>query len=786
MRKYVLALLLTAAAFTVGLGAEVSAGELKLADSGKSEYKILTPANATPVQQTAAKELQTYFQRVTGAELPIISEDSVDSFDGAKLFIVGPGPVSSRALGGFDESSFKSDEIAVKAVGTSVVLSGSAPRGSLYAVYEFLENALGVRWFSSQFERVPSRPTVTLDDSLDVRYAPPLEYRESFYRDAFTNPYAPRIRCNGDTAHIPPEFGGKNEFIFGCHSAFTLIPPKEYFREHPDWFAEIDGVRRVGAPFCWGMEDQLEPGQAYGRGTQLCFSNDEMIEEMIKNAREAARSNPGATFIDVSQNDCEGYCECEKCRAIDEEEGSHAGSLLRAVNKVAEALEKEFPNLYVETLAYRYTRKPPKITKPRRNVVVRLCSIECSFAQPLDSDINASFRDDLLGWSKICDKLFIWDYATDFGYYVLPFPNYRVLAPNTQFYVDHNVMGILEQGDYQSPTGDFVELRAWMVAKLLWNPQADVSALFDDFVSGYYAPELVPIYREYFNLLSDAVEKNDFNLNIYLMTTRDWLDVETLLKTTRLQNQALEIAQKLEKEQPEFYAGLVDRVERGRLPLKAVWAQEYRRALVESRLRGLEFLGPDDPVAMCKEYLQLLDDYGFLKRRESEPGDMYPTFRAQTLAEYAEWRTPFAPKPDVCAEAADDAWLDLQEYEFVQEKDGPAIVEDASASNGYAVEIKDGQGGSWNVPEYASLLRPESGADRVYAYVTLDESAEIVATAADPDGAETELARASKSGTLDLGAANLKPGAKILIAAQGGTARVDRLVIVRTGEPVKE
>ncbi|MBQ2555712.1 MAG: hypothetical protein II561_04075, partial [Thermoguttaceae bacterium] len=124
MRKYVLALLLTAAAVAVALGAEALAGELKLADSGKSEYKILTPANATPVQQTAAKELQTYFQRVTGAELPIISEDSVDSFDGAKLFIVGPGPVSSRALGGFDESSFKSDEIAVKVVGTCVVLTG--------------------------------------------------------------------------------------------------------------------------------------------------------------------------------------------------------------------------------------------------------------------------------------------------------------------------------------------------------------------------------------------------------------------------------------------------------------------------------------------------------------------------------------------------------------------------------------------------------------------------------------------------------------------------------------
>ena len=246
------------------------AGELTLVNAGKSEYKIALPDEPTLVQQTAASDLQTYLQRATDAKLPIVSASDVASVDGEKLLILGPGALSQRTLG-VDESAIKTDGIVVKVVGDDVVLTGAPERGTLYAVYEFLEREVGVRWLSSTDEFTPKTTTLTVDDVLSIDYAPKLVYRESFYRDAFSRPFAARIKCNGDSSRLTEEYGGKNVFALGCHSSFSLIPPKVYFKDHPDWFAEIDGVRCVGAPFCWGMEDVLGPGQARDRGTQLCF-----------------------------------------------------------------------------------------------------------------------------------------------------------------------------------------------------------------------------------------------------------------------------------------------------------------------------------------------------------------------------------------------------------------------------------------------------------------------------------------------------------------------------------
>ena len=200
----------------------------------------------------------------------------------------------------------------------------------------------------------------------------------------------------------------------------------------------------------------------------------------------------------ISQNDWMGRCECVKCKAIEEEEQSPSGLLLRFVNAVAADIEKEFPNVLVETLAYQYTRKPPKLARPRANVVVRLCSIECSFVQSLEEPQNRAFRDDIVGWSKIAPQLFVWDYVTNFSNYLLPHPNYRSLAPNIRFFVNHNTIGMFEQGDCGSSIGDFVRLRAWLITHLMWNPDLDEKSLTKEFMQGYYgaaAPHLLA-YRD--------------------------------------------------------------------------------------------------------------------------------------------------------------------------------------------------------------------------------------------------------------------------------------------------
>ena len=213
------------------------------------------------------------------------------------------------------------------------------------------------------------------------------------------------------------------------------------------------------------------------------------------------RELPEYLIYDVSQNDWNNPCECHDCQAVVDREGSQSGPIIQFVNQVADSLKAEFPDKFIGTLAYSYTRKPPKTLKPRDNVVVRFCSIECCFAHDFMScPQNKTFVEDMNGWAAISPHIYIWDYVVNFSHYILPFPNFRVLQPNIRFFRDHKAIGIMEQAAYQSRGGEFAELRAYLIAKLLWHPETEVESVINDFMYGYYgrAGEYV---RAYFDLL---------------------------------------------------------------------------------------------------------------------------------------------------------------------------------------------------------------------------------------------------------------------------------------------
>ncbi len=155
-------------------------------------------------------------------------------------------------------------------------------------------------------------------------------------------------------------------------------------------------------------------------------------------------------------------------------------------------MEKDYPNLIVDTLAYKYTQKTPKITKPRHNVCIRLCSINCCFTHPIDNEEcpkSKRFHDDIVGWGKICDKLHIWDYTTNFQYYLSTFANLGVIHKNMRFFAENNVVSMFPQGNGQGVSGEFGELRAYLLAKLMWNPymsEEKYYSLMDEFLSAYY------------------------------------------------------------------------------------------------------------------------------------------------------------------------------------------------------------------------------------------------------------------------------------------------------------
>ncbi|MHC4438044.1 MAG: DUF4838 domain-containing protein, partial [Planctomycetota bacterium] len=489
-------------ALLLTVGCQQATQPVTITQYGTAKTVIVLAADATEPEQHAANELAVFLQQITGDKFEVKAPSATSQ----SRLLVGPG-AAKLAAPDFSTDGLGSDGIVLRTVGDDLILAGGRPRGTLYAVYTFLEEHVGCRWWSSKVSFIPKKPTLQIG-RLNIRYVPPLEYRESFWFDAFDGDWAVRNKSNGNSVRVDDKRGGKHIYEGFVHTFFPLIPPKKYFEDHPEWFSEIKGKR------------------SHER-TQLCLTNKEMRAELIKNLKVRLRNNPSATIASVSQNDWHGNCQCSKCAAIEKEEGSPAGLMLRFVNAVAEDIEEEFPNVAISTLAYQYTRKPPKITKPRPNVIVRLCSIECSFSKPLADERNKKFRDDIVGWSKICNRLYIWDYTTNFRHYIMPHPNLRVLGPNVKFFVDHNVKGIFEQGAYTSNGAEMAELRAWVLAKLLWDPTLDGQELIDEFIAGYYGPA-GPHIKEYLKITHDAVEASGDHLGCFSQHTAKFLSFETL------------------------------------------------------------------------------------------------------------------------------------------------------------------------------------------------------------------------------------------------------------------
>jgi hypothetical protein len=508
------------------------------------------------------------------------------------------------------------------------------------------------------------------------------------------------MKCNGNMARTTPEYGGHHRFQYFVHSFFPLIPPDKYFAEHPEWFSEIGGQRRHA-------------------GAQLCLTNDAMCKELTKNAVESLRKNPDTKFISISQNDWYGYCQCKNCTAIAKEEGSQAGVLIRFVNKVAEAIETEFPDVWVETLAYQYTRKPPKLVKPRKNVVVRLCTIECSFVQPLgEGEQNKSLREDIEGWSKIADHLFIWDYVTNFSAYMLPHPNLRVLAPNIRFFTDHHAIGLFEQGDAHCTAGDFVRMRNWVISHLLWNPALDEKRLFDEFLNGYYGTDAAPFLKEYWQLLLDSAEKSGVYLGIYRNSTGDWLDFETLNKVMTLMTRAIETT----KDET-----VRNRLRREKIPVDLVRLRDDFAFRRKAKLTGTPFAELANPQKAIEDFLACCKEFGVTAYQEAESTESLKIFEQKLRQSF----DTDAPPPDFCKDLPKDQWYEVQNFEFNLTKLNvwTFIIDDKKASNGKAVKMPGNHwewATSYNFDDLLRYLKPsktpatEQPKYRLYAAVRCD------------------------------------------------------------------
>lgn len=384
----------------------------------------------------------------------------------------------------------------------------------VYAVYDWLERIVGCRFYSRTYEYIPFDANLTVCFE-DYSYGPVLEYREILYRDYGDPAFAEKHK-------LVPNTRRQEHWGFWSHSFKTLCPPEVYFEEHPEYFSLYEGKR-------------------VGENAQLCLSNPEVFQVVLENLKKYVAEKPEAKYWSVSQNDNDAYCQCEKCQAMNARDGSPMGSVLNFVNRIAE----HFPDKVISTLAYWYTRKPPLITRPGPNVHILLCNIEANRGQPIETDVRSQgSREELLAWKEICPNVFLWDYCIQFRNLVSPFPNLRVLGPNIRFFVENNVRSLFSQCNREIG-GEFHELRGYLLAKLMWNPDIDEREVMLDFLNGYYK-QAGPVILRYIDRIHDEMEAAGGELNIFggpLDAKDSWLRENVFREYEGLFEQALTLTE---------------------------------------------------------------------------------------------------------------------------------------------------------------------------------------------------------------------------------------------------
>ena len=446
--------------------AQEKGGDVFLAENGLTEYRIVISENAAEVEKNAAKELAEYLKKISSAEFSIVTDKTEPS---EKEIIIG---VTNRdGEININRSEFGQDGVRILTVGDKLFLTGGKERGALYAVYTFLEDYLGCRWFTEELTVVPEAERLVISP-IDYSYVPPFKLRQTYW--LFSTKYADfcvKHKLHSYMAYIDDNWGGSpTEYCVNAVHSLQWIITRDMFDEHPEYFGCDDNGNR-------------------SLNRQPCLSNDDVLQLVVNYAMNFFSQY--SNIFSVSQNDGMAFCQCDKCKAFNKAHGNtDSASMINFVNRVAGKVREKYPDARFETLAYQNSLTPPENLEIADGVVIRMCPINgCvihDFGDPLCRE-NAKFDKAVKGWAELSESIYMWNYSTDFQYYYALFPNITTLQKRYQYFRDNNVISVFDNGCGENmPAGEFHDLKTYLVSKILWDPDTDMERHISEFCAAYY------------------------------------------------------------------------------------------------------------------------------------------------------------------------------------------------------------------------------------------------------------------------------------------------------------
>ncbi len=632
----------------------------KLQEQSISGYKIFLIQN-TPETNFAADELSKYLSKTTGKQFEIIDNQIFnDSIISGKYIVIGKLTKRIKEKLGIKIPVRKKEGFLIKKSGENIYILGRTTLSTIYGVYYFLENYIGIKFLSKNFEYIPKNIVkISIPDS-EISQSPRFIYREVFMAEGDNPDFALKLRDNGRLGHRnwqPLKFG--NVFIKGAHD---LVPRKIYAKKHPEYFC----------------------------GGQLDYTLDDVKNIALKNADKqlSKLDNSINYYFVIGHRDIGSFCYNDISKKRIKEGGSPSTPYLDFVSYIAKNLRNKYPNVKFLASAYLWSLKPPtNYEKLPSNMGIFFAPIGADFSKPLNSRENKKLFSYLKGWAKISNHILIWHYITNFNNYFQPYPNIYAISQDIKTFARMGkIKGVFLEGAYGAVTSDLADLKLWLFSKLLWNPNQNVDELIKEFTDKFYG-NAAPYIREYIKLLHQSIKEHPTPLYAKTPPNLPYLNLEFFIKAEDLFEKALKAVEGNEE--------LTNHVKKAKLSVDTMLLLNKGQLQEEALEKGLPWF--DD------NYLQnlLYEIKETIKREKikgySEGGKIENFLRVLEL----DRKASVPPQETIGLEKGKD-WYDFQEYTLTN-CCGTKLEYDSSASDGVAVSMP-GNTTAWGIQLNLSYL----------------------------------------------------------------------------------
>lgn len=478
-------------------GQKAEAVPLVLADKGSAKAFILSPATPSTVEKYAAEYMARTLTRITGGKFTIVKEESGTKYDQPVISIGRTALAKDLQIQGPDWKRNNPEAFRIVRHNNALVICGNpksniSDQGALWGVHAFL----GMQGVGSYLpdplgDVIPEKPTLTVDE-IDFTDAPAFEMRGGC--DTVAGGLK-RYESNGDLVDYLPE-GQNGELArgFSVNRAGTsrkndfyhmwqyLITP-QVRKEHPEWFEKTHNP--LYGPSPGGIE------------TGICLTNPGIRNLFVEHFRARFRQDPDLYAATICPDDYSvgDRCSCPDCQRLmalsapptftDDSPRSSSDLLIDFVNAVAKGLEKEFPDRKLITYAYVDYIDPPTKTRVHPNVIIMIAPLRSP------DELNPALDDIVRGWRHMGAQKIYW-----YGYVLSRPPVPYLMGEWFHKYKDLGIDGVYLE--FSPGIAAFSALNSWIYCKLMWNPDADVGKLIDEYCNGLFGPEIGPLMQRLF------------------------------------------------------------------------------------------------------------------------------------------------------------------------------------------------------------------------------------------------------------------------------------------------